>query len=104
MRQRLGSIRTHEKVVRVGDIAADTEQLHEVVKLAVDVATYLFWISVRDGNQRVSARSEHTVTGALTVTTFPSSIKSSRALWQSSRTCASGIGRQALSCAIALGK
>lgn len=43
-----------------------------------------------------------TVTGAATVTTFPSSINSSLALWQISRTCASGIGRQARSCAIAL--
>jgi hypothetical protein len=36
------------------------------------------------------------------VTTFPSSIRSSRALWQISRTWASGIGLQARSCAIAL--
>lgn len=43
-----------------------------------------------------------TVTGAVTVTTLPSSTRSSRALWQSSRTCASGIGRHARSCAIAL--
>lgn len=46
--------------------------------------------------------SLRTVTGAVTVTTFPSSISSSRARWQSSRTCGSGIGRQARSCAIAL--
>jgi len=69
----------------------------------VDVATYLYrniWLEmeIREHQRAV----EHTVTGALTVTTFPSSIKSSRALWQSSRTCASGIGRQARSCAIAL--
>lgn len=43
-----------------------------------------------------------TVTGALTVTTFPSSMSSSRALWQSSRTSASGIGRHARSWAMAL--
>lgn len=43
-----------------------------------------------------------TVTGAVTVTTFPSSINSSLALWHSSRTCASGIGRHARNCAIAL--
>jgi len=52
--------------------------------------------------QRLHSRA-HTVTGAVTVTTFPSSINSSLALWQSSLTCASGIGRQARSCAIALG-
>lgn len=38
----------------------------------------------------------------MTVTTFPSSMSSSRALWHSSLTCASGIGRHALNCAIAL--
>jgi hypothetical protein len=44
----------------------------------------------------------HTVTGAVTVTTLPSSTRSSLALWQISRTCASGIGRHARSCAMAL--
>lgn len=44
----------------------------------------------------------HTVTGAVTVTTLPSSTRSSRALWQISRTCASGIGRHARSWAMAL--
>lgn len=43
-----------------------------------------------------------TVTGAVTVTTLPSSMRSSRALWQISRTCASGMGRHDLSCAMAL--
>ena len=42
------------------------------------------------------------MTGAVTVTTLPSSISSSRALWQSSRTSGSGIGRHARSCAMAL--
>lgn len=32
--------RTHEQVVRVRDVTADAEQLHEVVELAVDVAAY----------------------------------------------------------------
>ena len=36
------------------------------------------------------------------MTTLPSSIKSSRALWHISRTWASGIGLHARSCAIAL--
>ncbi len=30
----------HEQVVGVGRVAADAEQLHEVVELAVDVATH----------------------------------------------------------------
>lgn len=30
----------HEEVVRVGDVAADAEELHQVVELAVDVAAY----------------------------------------------------------------
>jgi len=33
--------RTHEQVVGVRDVAADAEELHEVVELAVDVAAYL---------------------------------------------------------------
>lgn len=43
-----------------------------------------------------------TVTGAVTVTTLPSSIRSSLARWQSSRTWSSGMGRHERSCAIAL--
>lgn len=34
-------LRTHEEIVRVGDVTADAEQLHQVVELAVDVAAYL---------------------------------------------------------------
>ncbi len=49
-----------------------------------------------------SAKRGQTVTGAITVTTFPSSINSSRALWHISLTCASGIGRHSRNCAIAL--
>ena len=49
-----------------------------------------------------ASQTNHTVTGAVTVTTLPSSISSSLALWHNSRTCASGIGLQARSCAIAL--
>lgn len=44
------------------------------------------------------------VTGASTICTFDSSISSSRALWQSSRTAGSGIGLQDRSCEIALGR
>lgn len=51
---------------------------------------------------RLLKGTSRTVTGALTVTTLPSSIRSSRALWHSSRTSASGIGRHARSWAIAL--
>lgn len=71
--------RTHEEVVCVRNVTADTEELHQVVELAVDVAAYLGRISMGE----VSARAEHgrrTVTGALTVTTLPSSISSSLAL------------------------
>lgn len=35
------SVHTHEKVVRVWDVSSDAEQLHEVMKLSVDVAAYL---------------------------------------------------------------
>ena len=52
--------------------------------------------------QTPSSSSRHTVTGALTVTTFPSSTSSSRALWQSCRTSSSGIGRHCFSCSMAL--
>lgn len=46
--------------------------------------------------------SPQMVTGASTICTFDSSISSSRALWQSSRTAGSGIGLQDRSCEIAL--
>lgn len=52
--------------------------------------------------QSLSVSGTHTVTGAVTVTTLPSSMRSSRALWQISRTWASGMGRHDLSCAMAL--
>ena len=75
---------THEQVVCVGHVAADAEQLHEVVELAVDVAAYL----ERHQRGRVAASGamstrstgQPTVTGASTRTTLPSSISSSRAL------------------------
>ncbi len=92
---------THEEVVGVGDVATDSEQLHQVVELAVDISAYLF-PALTDRHFEYLERRPPTVTGADTVTTFPSSIKSSLALWQSSRTWASGIGRHERSCAIAL--
>jgi len=67
------------------------------MKLTVNITAYL-----PHQHASQSPFEGHTVTGAVTVTTFPSSINSSRALWHSSRTCASGIGRQARSCAMAL--
>ena len=69
---------THEEVVGVRDRAADTEEFHQVVELAVDVAAYLEVISI--GLEEAERGSELTVTGALTVTTLPSSISSSLAL------------------------
>lgn len=91
--------RTHEEVVCVGYIAADAEELHEIMELAVDVAAYLQRGQWGGGERGLGRR---TVTGAVTVTTLPSSMRSSRARWQSSRTCGSGMGRQARSCAMAL--
>lgn len=40
---------THKKILRIGWIAADAEELHKIVELAVDVATYLglYRISLR---------------------------------------------------------
>lgn len=32
---------THEEIIRVGDVAADAEQLHQIMKLAVDITAYL---------------------------------------------------------------
>lgn len=46
----------------------------------------------------------HTVTGALTLVTFPSSISNSRALKHNSFTSRSGIGRQLLNCSICLSR
>ena len=91
---------THEEIFCVWNVAADAEELHQVVELAVNVAAYL------EASERLLSaagmRARLTVTGAVTVTTLPSSISSSRARWQSSRTWVSGIGRHARSCAIAL--
>lgn len=39
--KRLRNVLTHEQVVGVGNIATDAEQLHQIVKLAVYVTTYL---------------------------------------------------------------
>jgi hypothetical protein len=36
---------THEEVVGVGDRTTDSEELHQVMELAVDVAAYLDIIS-----------------------------------------------------------
>ncbi|KAL9581969.1 MAG: hypothetical protein Q9212_003570, partial [Teloschistes hypoglaucus] len=33
----------HEEVVGVWDVSADSEELHQVVELAVDVAAYCYW-------------------------------------------------------------
>jgi len=88
---------THKEVVGIGNVAADSEQFHQIVELTVNVTAYLERIVRLDEIRRVFCPWLSTVTGAVTVTTFPSSIKSSLALWQSSRTCASGIGRQARS-------
>jgi len=73
---------THEKVVGVWHIASDTEELHEIVKLSVDIAAYL-WQLARQSHHTPYARNaqgQRTVTGASTDTTLPSSISSSRAL------------------------
>jgi hypothetical protein len=32
---------THEKVVGVGDVATNAEELHEIMELAVDITAYL---------------------------------------------------------------
>ena len=34
-------MRTHEEIVGVGNITADAEELHQVMKLAVDITAYL---------------------------------------------------------------
>jgi hypothetical protein len=39
--RRVFALYTHEEVVCVWDIAANAEQLHEVMKLAVNISTYL---------------------------------------------------------------
>jgi len=36
-------LRTHKKIIRIRHVAADAEQLHQVVELAVDIAAYLRW-------------------------------------------------------------
>ena len=38
---------THEEVVCVGDVAANAEQLHQVMELAMNISTYLFTALVR---------------------------------------------------------
>ena len=35
--------RTHKEVVGVGDISADSEELHQVMELPMDIAAYLFF-------------------------------------------------------------
>lgn len=70
------------------------------MELPMNVTAYLQ--SAPSANILKLRRQAHTVTGAVTVTTLPSSINNSLALWHNSRTWASGIGLQARSCAIAL--
>lgn len=43
MIRRIGTERnlTHEKIVRFGNIATDSKQLHQVMELAMDITTYL---------------------------------------------------------------
>jgi hypothetical protein len=73
--------RTHEEVVGIGYRAADSEEFHQVMELAVDVAAYLDIVSVERKAEDDGGRGwKHTVTGAFTVTTLPSSINSSLAL------------------------
>lgn len=40
-------IRTHEEVVRIGVRSSDSEELHKVVELSVDITTYCNWASLR---------------------------------------------------------
>lgn len=37
--------RTHEEIVGIWDVSSYSEELHEVVELAMDIATYLRFIS-----------------------------------------------------------
>ena len=37
----IGLIHTHEEIIRIRWIAANSEELHEIMKLPVNVATYL---------------------------------------------------------------
>lgn len=98
-----GARPTHEEVVCVWDVASHSKQLHQVVELAMNITAYLdLGISHRSEHHKPRVEVAHTVTGAITVVTFPSSMRSSRALWQISRTWASGIGRHERNCAIAL--
>lgn len=74
-----GPGRTHEQVVGIWNIAAYSEELHEVMVLAVDITAYLEAVSDK-GDWEIYYMAVRTVTGAVTVTTLPSSISSSRAL------------------------
>jgi hypothetical protein len=69
---------THEQVVGIWHVATDTEQLHQIMKLAMDISTYLLQYHQPYSHQY--AVGALTVTGASTPTTFPSSMSSSRAL------------------------
>lgn len=98
-----GALPTHEEVVCIWYVASHSKQLHQVVELAMNITAYLdLGISHRSEHHKPRTEVAHTVTGAITVVTFPSSMRSSRALWQISRTWASGIGRHERNCAIAL--
>jgi len=45
--ERLENNPTHEKIIRFRHIATNTEQLHEVMKLSMDIAAYLYRIKDR---------------------------------------------------------
>lgn len=70
---------THEEIVCIWYITTHAKQLHQIVKLAVDVAAYLTCFQSAKAPP-LSAGSMRTVTGASTPTTLPSSISSSLAL------------------------
>lgn len=74
---------THKEIIRVGDIAADAEQLHQIMKLAVNITAYLIIANKLRQLPSLSYKKVSierlTVTGAVTVTTLPSSIRSSLA-------------------------
>lgn len=62
--------RTHEEIVGVGNIAANAEELHQVVELAMNITTYLFsgngaLISIHPSQCNLSLRERDVLLPAL---------------------------------------
>lgn len=72
-------IHTHKQVIRVRDITTNPEKFHQIMELPMDITAYLPNPPSAHAFQTVILGFP-TVTGAVTVTTLPSSINSSLAL------------------------